>query len=88
MPTEMMQQPFHSDQQKKKNKKVNENAILDLAQTSLREDSLSRIAMSGKTALHAMMAWGGQHTFVLILVIFLMAQPSPVRRCFAATTQP
>jgi hypothetical protein len=28
------------------------------------------------------------HTFVLMFVIFLIAHPSPVRLCLAATTQP
>jgi len=54
----------------------------DLPETSLREDALR----GGE--LDVELVGSGRHTLVLMLVIFLIAQPSPDLRCLAATTQP
>ena len=65
------------------------NAILDLTQTSLRQDPLVseyEDRQYGPSVIKG--TKNMDRTFVLMLVIFLIAQPSPVRLCFAATTQP
>jgi hypothetical protein len=65
---------------------------LDLAQTSLREDPLDKgkiVSRHGNVKGRASkIPKDRPHTFVLMFVIFLIAQPSPVRLCLAATTQP
>jgi hypothetical protein len=58
--------------------------IPDLPQASFCEDTLERYNLSaGKAYTLATIL-----TFVLMFVIFLIAHPSPERRCLAATTQP
>lgn len=59
--------------------------IPDLSQASFGEDTLERYGLSDGKLVH----WPpSTFTFVLMFVIFLIAHPSPERRCLAATTQP
>lgn len=93
MPTEVMQEPITGSWAVSPNRSCGEvgngrnGCILDLAEATLGEDSLKR---SKKPASARAQREGEdqQITLVLMLVIFLIAHPSPVRLCFAATTQP